>query len=127
LLAFFKNMTGPSALIDFVKSGPWCSADEDVRFEILSFVDAMIIRRRERMGLPPLDDALPDQPLNVFLVLREHLASEFPSDDGATRGAARFDRTDTVKSEDKSCQTISPLASPKSQTMAFLARSFPAA
>jgi hypothetical protein len=74
LLAFCKTMTAPSALIDFVKAGPWSDADGDVRFEILSLLDAIIIKRRERMGLPPFDDALPGQPDNLFLILRELLA-----------------------------------------------------
>jgi hypothetical protein len=73
LLTFLKNMKSPSALLDFITAGPWCGADEDVRFEILSLVDAMIVRRRERMGLPAFDDALPDQQDNVFPILRAHL------------------------------------------------------
>ena len=73
LLAFLKTMTGPTALLDFIKAGPWCDADADVRFEILALVDAAIIQRRERMGLPPFDDALPHQSPNTFLILREQL------------------------------------------------------
>jgi hypothetical protein len=92
LLDFLKTMTRPSALIDFVEQGPWRDADANVRAEGLTLVDAVILRRRERMGLVPFDDALPDRPLNVFLVLREHL---FPPDGGAARGVARFDQTDT--------------------------------
>jgi hypothetical protein len=96
LLDLLKTMTGPSALIDFVKQGPWRDADPDVCAEILTLLDAVIIRRRERMGMVPFDDALPDQPLNVFLILREQLSlsstSEFPPDGGATRGVARFDQ-----------------------------------
>jgi hypothetical protein len=74
LLTFSKTMPGPTALIDFVKTGPWSDANADVRFEILALVDAMIIRRREHMGLPPFDDALPGQSPNAFLILREQLA-----------------------------------------------------
>jgi hypothetical protein len=33
LLTFFKTMNGPTALIDFVKAGPWSDADADVRFK----------------------------------------------------------------------------------------------
>jgi hypothetical protein len=90
LLAFFKTMTGPTALIDFVRSVPWSSADESTRFEVLTLVDAVIMKRREKMGLAPFDDALPHQPPNAFLILHAHL---FPPDGGATRGAARFDQT----------------------------------
>src|SRR5262249_26028720 len=101
LLDFLKSMTGPSALIDFVKQGPWRDADPDVRTEILMLLDAVIVKRRERMAMAPFDDALPGQPLNVFLILREQLSlsstSQFPPDGGATRGVARFDQTDTLK------------------------------
>jgi hypothetical protein len=74
LLAFSKVVAGPTALIDFIAAGPWSEADADTRFEILALVDATIIRRREHMGLIPLDDALPGQPDNLFLILRERLA-----------------------------------------------------
>jgi hypothetical protein len=74
LLTFVKTMTSPTALIDFIRSGPWGDADADVRFEILALVDAVIIRRRERMGLPPFDDSIGNRPLNVFLLVRELLA-----------------------------------------------------
>jgi hypothetical protein len=87
LFAFFKTMTGPSALIDYIAAGPWSDADERVRFEILALVDAVIIRRREKMGLPPFDDAIGDMPLNGFLLVREQLN---PPDGGATRGEAWF-------------------------------------
>lgn len=67
-------MAGPTALIDFIASGPWSDADADTRFELLALVDATIIRRREHMGRVPLVDALPGQPDNLFLILREQLA-----------------------------------------------------
>lgn len=75
LLAFCKTVAGPSALIEFVKAGPWSDADADTRFEILSLLDAAIVKRRERIGLPSFDDTLPwsDKPDNVFLIVREHL------------------------------------------------------
>jgi hypothetical protein len=91
LLAFFKTMTGPTALVDFVRSGPWSGADEDTRFEILALIDAVIVKQREKRNLPSFDDALPGQPLNAFLILRAQLAPQSPSDDGAARGEARFD------------------------------------
>ena len=72
--AFCKTMTTPTALINLVKAGPWSNASPDVRFEILALVDAVIFKRRERMGIAPFDDGLPDQPHNIFLILRAHLA-----------------------------------------------------
>jgi hypothetical protein len=101
LLAFLKTMTSPTALIDFIKAGPWRDADESVRFEILSLVDAVIIKRRERMNLAPFDDALPGQPDNVFLVLRALLTPRFPSADGATRGVARFHSSTQIQNHER--------------------------
>lgn len=74
LLAFFKTMTGPTALINFIEAGPWRDADPNVRFEILALVDAVIMKHRERMGMPPFDDALPGQLENAFLILRARLS-----------------------------------------------------
>ena len=76
LLAFCKTMTTPTALINLVKAGPWSNASPDVRFEILALVDAVIVKRREKMGLAPFDDGLPGQPENTFLILRAHLAPQ---------------------------------------------------
>lgn len=74
LLIFTKTMATPSALLDFIARGPWADANADVRFEILALVDAMVVRRRESLGLVPFDDALPGQPDSLFLLLRELLA-----------------------------------------------------
>jgi hypothetical protein len=95
LLDFFKTMTGAGALVDFLKAGPWADADEDIRFEILALVDAVIVKRREKMGLAPFDDAVGDMPRNAFLLVREQLN---PPDGGAARGGARFD-------QQKHCET----------------------
>ncbi len=76
LLDFLETMTlsDGAALIAQIERGPWRGADADTRFEILSLIDACIVSLRERGGLPPFDDALPGEPLNVFLVVREALS-----------------------------------------------------
>jgi hypothetical protein len=102
-LEFCKTMTGAGALVDFVKAGPWPGADADIRFEILSLLDAVIIKQREKLGLMPFDDAVGGMPINAFLLVREQLN---PPDGGAARGEARFDQQNTVKQDSKSCQTI---------------------
>jgi hypothetical protein len=113
LLTFLKTVKRPTELVEFVKAGPWREADADVRNEILGLVDAVIIRQRERMGLAPFDDALPGQPPNAFLILREYLVPESPSADGATRGAARSNQTDTLSKDDDPCLMKSPLMEPE--------------
>ena len=77
LLDFCKAMTGPTALIDFIKTGPWAGADADTRFEILALLDTLIVKRREKIGLAPFDDSLPQQQPNAFLILRARLSGEF--------------------------------------------------
>jgi hypothetical protein len=59
-------------LVAHVRAGPWCSADSDTRFLILTTIDNAIVELRERNNLPPFDDPLDDT--NVFLILREVLA-----------------------------------------------------
>jgi hypothetical protein len=107
LLTFLKTVKRPTELVEFIKAGPWREANIDVRNEILGLVDAVIIRQRERMGLVPFDDALPGQPSNTFLILREYLVPESPSADGATRGAARSHPTITLNMDDDPCRTKS--------------------
>jgi enamine deaminase RidA (YjgF/YER057c/UK114 family) len=50
LVEFCKTITtGPTALIEHVKRGPWRDADPNVRVEILTLVAAVIIARREKL------------------------------------------------------------------------------
>jgi hypothetical protein len=86
LLAFLKTTPAPTALLEFVIRGPWATADPETRAEILALLDRHIVTQRERMNLPPFDDALNDTPLNLFLRIRDLL---FPLNGGATRGEAR--------------------------------------
>ena len=97
LLTFCKTAPGPSAMVEFVKVGPWTDADLDTRFEILSLLDAVIVKRRERMGLVPFDDALPGQPLNVFLILRELLAPPPGAQPGLTNETSSSRNTEHVE------------------------------
>src|SRR5262249_19153641 len=75
LIVFLGTMklVDEAALIDQVKCGPWRTADADTRFEILSLINAALTTLRERADLPPIDDALPGEPLTTFLVIRELL------------------------------------------------------
>jgi hypothetical protein len=75
LVVFLGTMklADEAALIELIKRAPWRTADADTRFEILALVNAAITTLRERTGLPPIDDALPDQEPTAFLVIRELL------------------------------------------------------
>jgi hypothetical protein len=70
LLAFLQTMSledGPQ-LIEFVRADDWHRADP---FEILSLIDAALTTLREQHGLPPFDDARPDEEPTAFLIIRE--------------------------------------------------------
>ena len=55
---------------------PWYGADSDTRFQVLRLIDMALVQLRERHGLPPFNDALPDEPPTVFQIIREELAHD---------------------------------------------------
>jgi hypothetical protein len=73
LLDFLAKPHSASDLVEHVQSGPWRDADADTRFLVFALIDAAITRQRERQGLPPFDDPLPDEPLSAFLELKAWL------------------------------------------------------
>jgi hypothetical protein len=97
LLIFSKTMPTPSALLDFIARGPWSDADADTRAEVLSLLDAVITKRRERMGFVPFDDALPGQPDNLFLLLRELLAPPPGAKPGLSNETLSIRNTENVE------------------------------
>jgi hypothetical protein len=76
LVNFLKDMGlhDGAALIRLVDRQQWCSADYETRPEILVLIDSAVISLRERHGLAPFDDALPAEPPNAFLLIREAMA-----------------------------------------------------
>jgi hypothetical protein len=74
LVAFLDRMTPSDGMALIARVEAWRQADNDTRFEILSLVDNAIVRLREAHDLPPFDDPLPDEPPNVFLLIREALS-----------------------------------------------------
>ena len=114
LLAFFKAMTGPTALIDFIKAGPWAGAPR------CALRNSRARRRDDHQtprahGLVPLDDALPGQTDNLFLILRES-SRPVSAYGGATRGVARLDQRTHKFKENIKCRTILLPANQKPMT-----------
>lgn len=77
---FLERMTtaDAAALIEQVKSGPWCTADSDIRFLVLGMISHAIIYLRECEGLPPFDDPIPwsdDEP-DVFMIIKGILSDD---------------------------------------------------
>ena len=76
LIAFLNGMTfekGAAALIDHVRAEDWHSTDADTRFLALCIVSEAIMRLRKRAGLPEIDDGLPGERPNAFVIIREIL------------------------------------------------------
>jgi hypothetical protein len=73
LLTFLQAMTldDGARLVKFVRAAGWERTDADTKFEILSLINATITAQRERAGLAPIADALPDEEPTAFLIIRE--------------------------------------------------------
>lgn len=66
--------SSPPALMSYLAKCQWfVSADYGTRYDILSIIDARIMRFRVREGLAPFDDGLPDEPPTAFCIIRHHL------------------------------------------------------
>jgi hypothetical protein len=73
LLSLLKRLTTLSAqeLLNYVREAKWIShCDADQKFVVLAMIDMTIMRTRVRAGLPTFDDALPGEPDNLFLIIR---------------------------------------------------------
>ena len=75
VMATLKHMTPDSApaLISLMRDFDWSQMSADVRLVVLHEINQAITRLRERAGLAPIDDPLPGQRLNAFLLIKEHL------------------------------------------------------
>jgi hypothetical protein len=69
----------PVQLIGFVNAINWTTINDDVRQVVLHEVGCAITKWRERNGLHPIDDALPGERPNIFLLIKERL---FPRENG---------------------------------------------
>jgi hypothetical protein len=67
---------GP-ALLSLLDDLEWLEkADHNVRMHLLGEIDDAIITLRICSGLPPIDDALPGEPLTIFQIIRLKLNHE---------------------------------------------------
>lgn len=68
------TVSSAPAMMSYLAKCQWfVSADYGTRHDILSVIDAAIIRFRIRQGLSPMDDGLPGEPPTVFCIARHHL------------------------------------------------------
>jgi hypothetical protein len=65
------NLRSAGALIEIVRAEDWRQVDAGVRLVVLHEINTAVAALRERNGLAALDDALPGQPPDGFLVVRK--------------------------------------------------------
>lgn len=74
LIEFLNGMTLHDGAALVAAAETWRGADGETRHKILALIDTAVVTLRERHGLPPYDDSLPGEPLNVFLLIRGALS-----------------------------------------------------
>ena len=63
-------------LVTTIAAGPWAAAPASARSVLLSAVDMALVTARERAGLAPFSDPLPDMPPGAFQTIRKLLTPE---------------------------------------------------
>jgi hypothetical protein len=92
LMAELKALHSARELVAFISAQDWSAMDDDTRAVVLHAINTAICRLREKRGLEPIDDALPDQPLTAFQIIRSIITS-FPRHCGeASRERSRSNR-----------------------------------
>jgi hypothetical protein len=91
LFRMFKNLkhVQPSQLIGFTQSIDWAAIDYSVRLVVLHELNTSITAFREKHGLEPIDDNLPNEPDTPFRTIKAIVLTASPPSEGAIRGAAR--------------------------------------
>ena len=78
LMEQLKDLRSARALVDFIAAQDWESVDADTRAIALFEINRAIIALRERQKLPPINDALPGEPLTAFQIIREIITKVSP-------------------------------------------------
>src|SRR5262249_32924778 len=84
LMAQLKDLHSARELVAFIEAQDWSAVDADTRLVALHEGNSAITRLRERMGLPPIDDALPGEPLRAYQLIRT-IMNQFPAPAGRPR------------------------------------------
>jgi hypothetical protein len=84
LMLQLKHLHEARELLRFIEAQDWAAIDAETRLIALHEINTAICKLRERSGLMPIDDALPGERPNVFVLIKEAL---FPRERGAQPGA----------------------------------------
>lgn len=81
LMAHLKQLRSARELVEFIDAQDWTAVDAETRLIALHEIDQAIVRLRERADLPPIDDALPGEPLRAFQLIKK-VMNQFPAASG---------------------------------------------
>jgi hypothetical protein len=81
LTAHLKQLRSARELVEFIEAQDWSTVDVHTRLIALHEISAAICELREKQGLPPIDDALPGEPLRAFQIIRG-IVNSFPQSRG---------------------------------------------
>jgi hypothetical protein len=73
LMIQLKHLREAHGLLNFIEAQDWTAIDAETRATALHEIDDAIVKLREQNGLAPIDDALPDERTNVFLLIKDKL------------------------------------------------------
>jgi hypothetical protein len=79
----------PPQLIGLTRSIDWASIDYNTRLVVLHETNTAIATLREKRGLEPINDNLPNEPDAPFRTIKAIVLTPSPRCEGAIRGAAR--------------------------------------
>src|SRR5262245_45582710 len=78
LMAQLEDLRSARALVDFIAAQDWESADADTRAIALFEINRAVTALRERQKIPPINDALPGEPLTAFQIIRQMITKVSP-------------------------------------------------
>jgi hypothetical protein len=73
LMLQLKHLHEARELLRFIEAQDWAAIDAETRLIALHEINVAITKLRERSGLEPIDDALPHERPNVFILVKEAL------------------------------------------------------
>jgi len=88
LMEQLEDLRSARELLNHVASEDWSVIDQKTRAIALFEINRAITQLREKSGLPPIDDAIGDEPLRAFAIIKK-LINRFPAPAGKP-AAGRF-------------------------------------
>ena len=93
LMAHLKQLRSARELVAFIEVQDWSAVDARTRLVALHEINSAICALRERLGRPPIDDALPGEPLRAYQVIR-NIMNQFPAIAGRPAGTSGKSRSE---------------------------------